>query len=175
MSQQKRDEAFDIRREIVAILPRLRRFCMAIARSADAGDDLCQATIERALSRADQFETGTRLDSWMYRIAKNILIDQARRLKTRGTEIDVDDALSIAGDDGVQIVERRSDLARARSAMAALPEDQRIVLALVVLDGKSYKEAADIMDVPMGTIMSRLARARRTIDIQMNTMPGAIA
>ncbi len=160
--------AIGLRQDVIAILPRLRRFCMALANGMDAGDDLCQATVERALSREDQFIPGTRLDSWMYRIAKNIHIDQIRRLKTRGVEIDVDDAFTISGDDGVQIVEGRSDLAKAQAAMAALPDDQRILLALVVLDGKSYREASDILEIPMGTVMSRIARARRSIDIFVN-------
>ena len=158
----------DLREDIVAILPRLRRFCMALARNADAGDDLCQATVERALARAGQFAPGSKLDSWMYRIAQNIHIDETRRRKTRGTEVDVDDAVSLAGDDGVQIVEGRSDLARARAAMAALPAEQRGLLALVVFDGKSYREAAEIMDIPIGTVMSRVARARRAIDQHLN-------
>ena len=157
-----------LRQDVIAILPRLRRFCMALAKGMDVGDDLCQATVERALSREDQFIPGTRLDSWMYRIAQNIHIDQVRRLKTRGVEIDVDDAFTVSGDDGVQIVEGRSDLAKARAAMAALPDDQRILLALVVLDGKSYREASDILEIPMGTVMSRIARARRSIDIFVN-------
>jgi RNA polymerase sigma-70 factor, ECF subfamily len=166
--------AVDLRSDIIAILPRLRRFCMAIARGSDAGDDLCQATIERALLRADQFEQGSRLDSWMYRIAQNIMIDQARRAKTRGVEIEVDDALGLVGDDGVQIVEGRSELARARDAMAALPDEQRMLMALVVLDGKSYKDAAEILGIPMGTVMSRIARARRSIDAYVHGT-GAIA
>ncbi len=169
-----RPDEVDLRTEIIAILPRLRRFCMAIARGSDAGDDLCQATIERALSRAGQFEQGSRLDSWMYRIAKNIMIDQVRRKKTRGYEIEVDDALALVGDDGVRIVEGRSDLARARAAMAALPDDQRTLMAIVVLDGKSYREAADILDIPMGTVMSRLARARRSIDAFVHGVEGAM-
>jgi RNA polymerase sigma-70 factor, ECF subfamily len=157
-----------LREDVIAILPRLRRFCMALAKGADAGDDLCQATIQRALSREDQFIPGTRLDSWMYRIAQNIHIDQIRRVKTRGHESDIEDAISLSGDDGVKIVEGRSDLARAQAAMAALPDDQRVLLALVVLDGKSYREASEILDIPMGTVMSRIARARRSIDIFVN-------
>jgi RNA polymerase sigma-70 factor, ECF subfamily len=174
MSVVTGNDQFDLRSEIVAILPRLRRFCMAIARDGDAGDDLCQATIERALSRAEQFQIGTRLDSWMYRIAQNILIDSARRKRTRGVEIEADDSLGLVGDDGVQIVEGRSDLARARAAMAALPDDQRTLLALVVLDGMSYKDAAETLDIPIGTVMSRLARARRAIDARVHAVTGAV-
>lgn len=168
MTGEAGSNSFDIRKGIVAILPRLRRFCMAIARDGDAGDDLCQATIERALSRADQFQQGTRLDSWMYRIAQNIMIDSARRKRTRGVEVEVDDAFGLAGDDGVQIVEGRSDLARARAAMAKLPDEQRTLLALVVLDGMSYRDAAETLEIPIGTVMSRIARARRSIDAQVN-------
>lgn len=158
--------------EIVAFLPRLRRFCLALAGSADRADDLCQAAVERALSRSGQFVAGTRLDSWMYRIARNLLIDEVRRTKTRGTEVDIDDSFDISGDDGVQIVEGRSDLDRARKAMANLPEEQRSLLALVVLDGLSYKEAAAVLEVPVGTVMSRLARARRAIDLHVNGATG---
>lgn len=161
----------DLRRDIVGILPRLRRFCLALARNQDAADDLCQATVERALSRADQFIQGTRLDSWMYRIAQNLHIDQVRRVRTRGSEVDVDHAAALVGDDGRQVVEGRSDLARAKAAMAALPEEQRVLLALVVLDGMSYRDAADTLAIPIGTVMSRIARARRAIDSHVHGSP----
>jgi RNA polymerase sigma-70 factor, ECF subfamily len=158
----------DIRNQIVALLPRLRRFCMAIAGGRDAGDDLVQATVERALLRSDQWQQGTRLDSWMFRIAQNIRIDLARATKVRGVQIDVDELVSLKGDDGLLIVEARSDLAAAQAGMAALPEDQRALMALVVLDGQSYKDAAEILDIPIGTVMSRLARARRSIDTHVH-------
>lgn len=167
-------QCFDLRSEIIVMLPRLRRFCMAIARNGDAGDDLCQATIERALSRADQFEIGTRLDSWMYRIAQNIMIDSSRRMRTRGIEVEVDEAFGLVGDDGLKIVEGRSDLARARAAMAALPDELRILTSLIVLDGMSYKDAASTLEIPIGTVMSRFARARRTLDRLINASAGAV-
>jgi RNA polymerase sigma-70 factor, ECF subfamily len=152
-----------VRDQIVALLPRLRRFCSAITRSADLGDDLTQATIERALSRIDQWRDGTKLDSWMFRIAQNINIDQARSRKTRGTSVDVDVLETVAGDDGREILESRDGLARVQAAMANLPEDQRALLALVAIDGQSYKEAAAILDIPIGTVMSRISRARATL------------
>ncbi len=166
MAEQQ--EGGDLRQQIIAILPRLRRFCGALTRQGDAADDLCQATVERVLARADQFVPGTRLDSWMYRIAQNIMIDDQRRRRTRGHEVEVDEAFTLAGDDGVQVVEGRSDLARARAAMQALPDEQRAVLALVVLDGMSYRETAEALAIPIGTVMSRLARARAAIDLQLN-------
>lgn len=169
MDRGENQSSAKVRDGLVELLPRLRRFCMALAKGQADGDDLCQAAVERALSRADTFLPGSRLDSWMYRIAQNIFIDQTRRSKTRGTEIGIDDpALSLVGEDGVSVVESRSDLARARAALYALPDDQRALMALVVLDGKSYREASDILNIPMGTVMSRIARARRTIDSHVN-------
>lgn len=152
-----------VRDQMIALLPRLRRFCTAITRSAELGDDLTQATIERALSRIDQWSDGTKLDSWMFRIAQNINIDQARSRKTRGISVDIDVLDTVTGDDGRDIVEARDGLARVQAAMAKLPEDQRALLALVAIDGQSYKEAADILDIPIGTVMSRISRARATL------------
>jgi RNA polymerase sigma-70 factor, ECF subfamily len=151
------------RDQLVALLPRLRRFCLALARSADAGDDLAQMTIERALSRIGQWNEGTRLDSWMFRIAQNINIDQARAQKVRGISVDIDELASVSGEDGRDVVETRDALAKAQTAMARLPDDQRALMALVVIDGQSYKEAAAILDIPIGTVMSRIARARASI------------
>jgi len=162
------------RDQIIALLPRLRRFCMALTGSADAGDDLTQSTIERALGRIDQWRPDTRLDSWMFRIAQNMNIDAARTRARRGVHVDVESAHGLAGEDGRKVTETRAALARAQAAMAALPDDQRALMALVVVDGASYKEAAAILDIPVGTVMSRVARARAAIDAAVNgsTVPG---
>jgi RNA polymerase sigma-70 factor, ECF subfamily len=157
------------RDQLVALLPRLRRFCMALTRSAEAGDDLAQSTIERALSRINQWHEGTRLDSWMFRIAQNINIDQARAQKTRGVSVDIDELASVSGEDGRDVVESRNALGKAQAAMAKLPDDQRTLIALVAIDGQSYKDAAAILDIPIGTVMSRLARARAAIAVEMGS------
>jgi RNA polymerase sigma-70 factor (ECF subfamily) len=162
-----------VRDEIVALVPRLRRFCLALTHSADAGDDLAQSTIERALSRIDQWQKGTRIDNWMFKIAQNLFIDGIRSSKRRGTHVDVDALVDLEGEDGRRIAEARSDLARARLAIAALPDEQRALVALVIVDGRSYKEAASILDIPIGTVMSRIARARQSIDIFVNQVPSA--
>lgn len=153
-----------VRPRIVAFLPRLRRFCAVLARNEDRGDDLMQATVEKALARIDQWQPGSSLESWMFRIAQNIHIDEARTQARRGTSVDIDEAMSLAGEDGRAVLEGRSDLDKARQAMAALPEEQRALMALVVLDGRSYKEAAEILDIPIGTVMSRISLARQSID-----------
>jgi RNA polymerase sigma-70 factor, ECF subfamily len=165
------NHAPNVRDQLITLLPRVRRFCMAIAKSADGGDDLLQATVERALNRLNQYQE----DSWLFRIAQNIHIDELRGKARRGISVDIDDVHAIAGDDGVQIVEGRSDLAKARDAMDALPDDQRALMALIVIDGQSYKQAAEILDIPIGTVMSRLARARRTIDLYMHATEQGLA
>ena len=150
--------------QIIALLPRLRRFCMGLTGSSDAGDDLTQSTIERALRRVNQWQEGTRLDSWMFRIARNINIDEARARIRRTVQFDNELIDNVIGEDGRNITENRSTLACVRTAMATLSEDQRALMLLVVVEGKSYREAADTLNIPIGTVMSRIARARRVID-----------
>ncbi len=152
------------RAAIIAALPRLRRFCWALTGTATDGEDLMQATVERALGRIDQFEAGTRMDSWLFRIARNLRIDGARSQTRRGSPVSLDDLPEREGIDGLALVENRSELAAAQRALAALPDDQRETFVLVVIEGLSYRDAAEVLEVPPGTVMSRLARARDKID-----------
>lgn len=159
---------------MIAALPRLRRFCQGLAGNAQDGDDLMQSTVERALSREDQFEPGTRIDSWMFRIAQNIHIDNARSMKRRGQQVPVEDMPDRMGEDGRDTVESRSDLAAAQQALQAAPDDQRAAFLLVVVEGMSYREAAEALEVPVGTIMSRIARARGRIEQALGRGAGAV-
>jgi len=152
-----------MRAAIVAALPRLRRFCQAVTGNADDGDELMQATVERALSRGDQFDPATRIDSWMFRIARNLHIDLLRRKRRRGPHVEADELLDLPGEDGRALLENRSELARAQAALQRVPEDQRVVFALVVIEGMGYREVAETLEIPVGTVMSRLARARARI------------
>jgi RNA polymerase sigma-70 factor (ECF subfamily) len=121
----------------------------------------------RALSRVDQWQPGTRLDSWMYRIAQNLWLDRMRARKVRGVQVDVEAAEVLAGPNGRNVVESRLTLAAVGHAMTHLPDDQRVLIALVCIDGLSYKEAAEITQTPIGTVMSRLARARRELHARL--------
>lgn len=156
--------AAEMQTAIIAALPRLRRFCHAMTGNPADGDDLMQATVEKALSRSDQYQAGSRIDSWMYRIAQNHYIDGTRAARRRGTAVPVEEAYDLAGDDGVATLESRSDLAAAQRALGTVPEDQRAAFLLVVVEGLSYREAAEALDVPIGTIMSRIARARARLE-----------
>lgn len=162
------------RAAVIAALPRLRRFCQGLAGQAQDGDDLMQSTVERALSREHQFAPGTRVDSWMFRIAQNLYIDRARAAGRRGHQVPIEDLPETMGEDGRTTVEQRSDLAAAQRALQAVPEDQRAAFLLVVVEGLSYREAAELLEVPVGTIMSRLARARGRIEQVVGRGPGAV-
>lgn len=158
----------EIRERMVAVLPRLRRFAYALTGSAEQGDDLVQDACLRALSRIDQWQPGTRLDSWMYRIAQNIWLDRVRANKVRGQVVDVEVAEGIVGSDGRDVAESELTLETVAAALTRLPAEQRAVVALVCVEGASYKEAAEITGVPIGTVMSRLARARRALHAVLN-------
>jgi RNA polymerase sigma-70 factor (ECF subfamily) len=156
---------------MVAVLPRLRRFAYALTGSTEQGDDLVQDACLRALSRIDLWQPGTRLDSWMYRIAQNIWLDRLRANKVRGEVVDIDAMEGIPGPDGRVVVESELTLQAVVAAMGQLSAEQRAMVALVCIEGASYKEAAEIAGVPVGTVMSRLARARRTLNAVLN-QPG---
>ena len=144
--------------QVLELLPRMRRFAIGLAGSSSDGDDLCQMTIERALTRRQQWQEGTRLDSWMYRIMRNIYIDEGRAAtRRRETFVDEDAGLSV-GSDGAQ--EAQVELSMVDRAMAMLPDDQREAVLLVMVEGYSYKEAAEIVGCPTGTLNSRLVRGR---------------
>jgi RNA polymerase sigma-70 factor (ECF subfamily) len=142
------------------LLPRLRRFAIGISGSRDAGDELLQGACERALSRRHQWTPGTRLDSWMYRIIQTLWIDELRRIGRQGETMEAEILEYIPAADGRHDAETLLTLDEALDALAQLPEDQRVVLLLVSVEGYSYKEAAAALELPIGTVMSRLARAR---------------
>ncbi len=153
----------DIRARMIEFLPRLRRFAFALTRNMDAADDLVQDTCERALARLDQWEPGTKLESWMYRIAQNLWLDRKRSEKVRGPVVEIDEALGLEGEDGRTVTESRLTLAAVSQGMERLPPDQQVLIAMVCVDGLSYKDAASILNVPIGTVMSRLSRARQAL------------
>ena len=153
--------------QLIAVLPRLRRFARGLTGSAVEADDLVQAACERALSRQHQFKEGTRFDSWMFRIVQTIWIDQIRARDIRKEEKEIAEE-RLGSDEPVRRVEARLALEEVRRAVGRLPPDQRTVLLLVTVDGLSYREAAEVVRVPVGTIMSRLARARIALQAELD-------
>jgi len=152
-----------VRSQMAALLPRLRRFALSLAGNRTDADDLVQDTIERALRNLHQWQQGTRLDSWMFRIAQNLWIDQMRARRVRAVISHDPEAAENVATDGARDAEARLAFAETVKALAELPEEQRVVVSLVLVDGMSYREAADVLNVPMGTVTSRLARARAAL------------
>jgi RNA polymerase sigma-70 factor, ECF subfamily len=146
--------------QIIAFLPNLRRYAISLCRSADTAEDLVQTTVERAFAARSQWDPATRVDGWLFRILRNAWIDIVRRSKTQGVAVDIDDMPEAAQVDGRTITEARLMLGSVQEAMARLPADQREVMLLICVEEMSYAEAAAVTGVPIGTVMSRLSRAR---------------
>jgi RNA polymerase sigma-70 factor (ECF subfamily) len=134
-----------LRRQLSGLLPCLSRFALTLTRSRHDADDLVQMTCERALARAEQWRADTRLESWLFRIMQSIWLNELRARKVRDRHRA--DAQSSGTPDAADEGER---LAEAR-------------LKLVCVEGLTYKEAAEVAGIPIGTVMSRLARARLTL------------
>jgi RNA polymerase sigma factor (sigma-70 family) len=152
-------------REIVALLPRLRRFGRVLAHDPADADDLVQLAVERGLTRRSQFQPGTRLDSWMFGIMRNAWIDETRFRRRRSAILaPAEDAERVGHAGDVDAAMAARDV---QQAMAALPDDQRIAIGLVLVEGLSYKDAAEVLKLPMGTVASRIVRGRMALMAQL--------
>lgn len=148
------------RHELVARLPRLRRFARGLTGSVDQADDLVQEACEKALRKTHQWQPGTSLDSWLYRIVQNAWIDILRSGERRYRSAESVDLTTAVGSDGRRDTEARLTLSSVQRALQMLSPDQRSVVLLVCVEGLSYAETAQSLGWPVGTVMSRLARAR---------------
>lgn len=157
------DAAQHIRSALPEVYPRLWRYAMVKTRARDRADDLTQATVLRAMEKAHQFQVGTRLDAWLFTIMGSIWKNQLRADATRrGTGLQPVEDTPLASD--APPVEVNILAGEVLSQMAALPEAQRETLHLVYVEGLYYKEAAAALDIPIGTVMSRLANGRRALN-----------
>ena len=145
--------------KLPALLPRLWRYGLVLSRDHATAEDLVQATCVRALERSSQFAVGTRLDRWLFSILRSIWINQLRAQKIRAGHglIDAEEALVI---EGAEQIETNIFAAQVFRQVQLLPEAQRETVFLVYVEGLTYQEAASVLNVPPGTIMSRLAAAR---------------
>ena len=158
-----------IREQLVELLPRLRRFARTLARHDADADDLVQIALERALTRAEQWDPASRLDSWTFGIIRNAWIDEVRARQRRGPQIDMDELAETLGNDTTNT---EIEVMSVQAAMARLPEEQRTAVSLVLVEGLSYKEAAQVMQVPIGTLTSRLARGRDALQAMLSPLEG---
>lgn len=149
-----------LKAEIAALLPRLRRFARTLTGRHEDADDLVQLGVEKALSRLHQWQPGTRVDSWMFRIMQNAWIDEIRS-RQRRDELPLDEESLEAL--GPREPARQAENLALRRALAQLGDEQRSVVGLVLIEGLSYAEAAEVLGWPIGTVTSRLSRAREQL------------
>ena len=140
-----------------ALIPRLRQFARALTRDATAADDLVQSTLERALRAWTSRNKQDALQSWLFSILYRQFIDEQRRAKRWRRVLD---AVGVADEPHAPSAERVNEGRDTLAAFAELPAEQRAILLLVGVEGFSYREVADALEVPIGTVMSRLSRAR---------------
>ncbi len=150
--------------ELVALLPRLRRFARNLTRNPHDADDMVQIAIERAIARADQRQLDARLDGWMFKIVRNAWIDEVRSRGRRDKIFAPEEAGEHIGSDAI---EQEATLMSVQAAMQRLPEEQRMAVSLVLVEGLPYKEAAEVLEVPIGTLTSRLARGREALQVML--------
>jgi len=160
-----------LREQIVDLLPRLRRFARTLARDPHDADDLVQVAVERALAKSEQFRPDSRLSSWMFGILRNAWIDETR---TRGRRNRIFAPEELGENVGDASSESHTETLSVQDAMARLPEEQRMAIGLVLVEGLSYKEAAEIMGIPIGTLTSRLARGREALQTLLADATGAM-
>ena len=164
------DEA--TRRALVCLLPRLRRFCLALTGSSTEADDLCQSTCERAITRLNRWTPESRLDSWLYRIAQNLHKNAARDY---GNRLRILKEHAAIDNEPVDIVAASGSVAESldvRQHVLDLPRSQREVLILICVEGYSYKECADLLDLPQTTVTNRLFQARTSLRQAMEEREG---
>lgn len=157
------NDALTVPQRLVDFLPNLRRFAISLCHSRDLADDLVQTACERAILATDSFQPGTRFDAWMFRILRNLWIDHLRRAKNAGPQEDLDEAHDVSIPSGEAASHARMELLEVSAALQKLPDEQREVLVLVCVEELSYRETAEVLSVPIGTVMSRLARARKNL------------
>lgn len=159
--------------ELARLIPRLRRFARSITFNREDADDLVQTALERALPKEGQWQGAEGgLDSWMFRIVKNAWIDEVRGRIRRGRVLAPEEEGEHVGDDSAAALD---DRLAVQKAMALLSEDHRMVIGLVLVDGLPYKEAADILEIPLGTLTSRLARAREALQRLLSDQAETVA
>lgn len=164
----------DILRLVEPLVPALRRYARALLHDATAADDLVQDCLERVISRWHQRRGDDEARAWVFAILHNLAVNRLRQTARRGAHLPLEDADSTA----LALAPTQEDVLMGRDivdAVAMLPEDQRSVLLLVTVEDLSYSQAAEVLGIPIGTVMSRLARGRERLRQILGGEGGAVA
>lgn len=168
-------KAATMKERLLALLPALRRFAWSLTNSVHDADDLLQNTVERLLVKGMPADAD--LNKWAFTVCRNLWIDECRSRKVRGTVAWDQDEHDVVTVDGEKDMQLKIEVAQINALLQQLPEEQHLVLSMVTVQGLSYQETADALGVPLGTVMSRLARARtRLVELVGNDRTvGAVA
>lgn len=156
----------DLKKEMISLLPRLRRFARSLTKSVTEADDLVQETCLRALGRTDQYDPSQPLDRWLFRMMRNLWVSEIRKRTVRLGQghIPAEESSELispeTGEAGVAVNQLRAQI-------SSLPSDLSVVILAVSVEGYSYAETAELLDIPIGTVMSRLHRARKSLANQI--------
>lgn len=156
----------DRQRAIVEVMPHLRRYARALTLNIDAADELVQDCLERALNKIHLLKDETRIRAWLFTVMLNVFRNQLRRSKSAPRLVEIDEELIPAS--AGSGLDQGAEVKLVLSLLRKLPDNQREVLTLVALEEVSYQQAAEILEVPIGTVMSRLARARERLRNMMD-------
>lgn len=161
------------RSDMIALLPRLRRFALSLARSGPDADDLLQDACATALQKWEQYDPAQPLDRWMFRVLRNLWISEIRKRKVRigQGQIPADEATELRVEDTAA---DRLAAQQVRGKVEDLPDDLSQPLMLVCAEGYSYREASELLGIPIGTVMSRIHRARKTLIAGMSELEGSL-
>jgi RNA polymerase sigma-70 factor (ECF subfamily) len=162
-----------MKNQIIALVPMIRRFAYSLTGNQHDADDLLQNTIERILTKG--VPENVELNKWMFRVCRNLWIDEYRSRKVRQTAAE---SPELTENQIVNEEKQQNDkisLQQVNNAMNVLPHEQRSILSLVAIQGMSYKEVSETLEIPIGTVMSRLSRARISLSQCLNNSTGVMA
>ncbi|WP_426358096.1 RNA polymerase sigma factor [Pseudocolwellia sp. HL-MZ19] len=162
-----------MKNQIIALVPMIRRFAYSLTGNQHDADDLLQNTIERILTKG--VPANVELNKWMFRVCRNLWIDEYRSRKVKQTAAE---SPELTENQIVNEEKQQNDkisLQQVNNAMDVLPHEQRSILSLVAIQGMSYKEVSETLEIPIGTVMSRLSRARISLSQCLNNSTGVMA
>lgn len=166
------DLANDLKQDLISLLPRLRRFARSLTRSVSEADDLVQEACLRSLDRADQWDPAQPLDRWVFRILRNLWISELRKRSVRLGQghVPAEDSSELVSNEGGENSVLAAEL---HGQIMSLPDELSAILLTVSVEGYSYAEAAELFEIPVGTVMSRVHRARKMLASKIAPLQGA--